>query len=550
MIDTLLILHLNDSHSRIFPFGPWTNDNKKLYPTVMRLAYITDSLKIIYPKHLFFHAGDFLSGDFPFNASVGRMDLKILKLLGIIAIALGNHEFDAGPDSLYNALNSENVYLLSANMDTTSHILKTKIKPYEIFNINSKKICVLGLTTTEFNDINPYQKPIKFKDPIQTAQIYQDTFNNLNCNLKIILSHLGDYLDTTLAKSTNYHLIIGGHSHTRIDTVWKVKNSNNDTTYIVQAYEHFKVVGKILWDLTNNKLIDYKLIDVLNSSNLSQYMIDTLNNIKSQIYLKFSNVYDDSITTIDSTISNAPDSIGCLDVPTGNLIADAMRFQTSSDLGVIETDVLVYPLYKGKITSDDIFQMMPYGFDHQNAYNSRIYKITIKGSDMYNVIGFAQFIRGQIPVVQVSGFRYQFIPNVPMEVSDISIDTSQIYKVAGSVYTLYVASLLTPNIIAVETTNLNVFQAVKNYILSLSNLNYHSECRVKYKTSSSNEKISKLPKFKIYKNTIIWQDKEKASIYNLDGRKIYELKENEIYKLRRGVYIIKSGKLSYKILIP
>ncbi len=431
MIDTLLILHLNDSHSRIFPFGPWTNDNKRFYPSVIRLAYITDSLKNLYPKHLFFHAGDYSSGDFPFNASVGRIDLKILKLLGVNAITLGNHEFDAGPDSLYNALLSENVYLLSANIDTTSHILKTRIKPYDIFNINSKKICVLGLTTTEFNDINPYQKPIKFKDPIQTAQIYQDTFNNLNCHLKIILSHLGAYLDTTLAKSTNYHLIIGGHSHTRIDTIWKFRNSNNDTTYVVQAYEHFKVVGKILWNLNNNKPIDYKLIDVLNSSNISQYMIDTLNNIKTQIYSKFGNIYDDSIKSIDKTISNSPDSIGCIDIPTGNLVADAMRFQTNSDLAVIETDVLVYPLYKGKITSDDIFQVMPYGFDNQNAYNSRIYKITIKGADIYNVIGFAQLIRGSIPIVQVSGFTYQFTPNVPMEVSDISIDTSQIYKVAG-----------------------------------------------------------------------------------------------------------------------
>ncbi len=550
MIDTLLILHLNDSHSRIFPFGPWANDNKRFYPSVIRLAYITDSLKNLYPKHLFFHAGDYSSGDFPFNASIGRIDLKILKLLGINAIALGNHEFDAGPDSLYSSLLDENIYLLSANMDTTSHPLKTRIKPYEIFNISSKKICVLGLTTKEFNDINPYQKPIKFKDPIQIAQIYQDTFNNLNCYLKIILSHLGAYLDTSLAKVTNYHLIIGGHSHTRIDTIWKVRNSNNDTTYIVQAYEHFKVVGKILWDLTNNKPIDYKLIDVLNSSNISQYMIDTLNNIKSQIYSKFSNVYDDSIKSLDNPISSSPDSIGCLDIPTGNLVADAMRFQTNADLAVIETDILVYPLYKGKVTSDDIFQVMPYGFDHQNAYNSRIYKITIKGSDIYNVLGFAQLIRGSIPIVQVSGFTYQFTPNVPMEVSDISIDTSQIYKLAGSIYTLYVSSLLTPNIISVETTNLNVFYALKNYILNSNNLNYHSECRIKYKTTNYDENY-KLPlKFEIQKNTIVWKDKRSASIYNISGRKIYNLRQNETYSLKSGIYIIKFGKQTYKLLIP
>ncbi|MEO0196332.1 MAG: metallophosphoesterase [candidate division WOR-3 bacterium] len=548
MIDTLLILHINDSHSRIFPFGPWVN-NERYYPSVIRLAYIVDSLRNLYPKNLFFHAGDFLSGDFPFNASVGRYDIKILKTLRVDAIALGNHEFDAGPDSLYNALSSENIYLLSANMDTTSHLLKTRIKPYEIFNINSKKICVLGLTTTEFNTINPYQQPIKFKDPLPIAQAYQDTFNNLNCNLKILLTHLGDYVDSNLAKQTKYNLIIGGHSHTKIDTLWKFLNANNETTYVVQAYEHFKVLGKILWDLTNNKPISYELIDVLNSPNISQYMVDTLNNIKSQIYAKFGNVYEDSVITLDSIITAWPDSAGCLDIPTGNLIADAMRYLTNSALAVIETDALVYPLYKGKITSDDVFQVMPYGFDYLNAYNSRIYKITIKGIDMYNILGFAQYIRGDKPIVQVSGFTYQFTPSVPMEVSDISIDTGQIYVVAGSVYTLYVSSLLSQNIISVETTNSNVFHALKSYLQILQNPIYHSECRVKYKQTSISETKPKL-KYKIVKNVLIWKDERMGKIYRIDGRKVYDLRKDGSYYLRSGIYIVKAGREKVKIVIP
>ncbi len=548
MIDTLLILHINDSHSRIFPFGPWQN-NQRQYPSVIRLAYIADSLRSLYPKNLFFHAGDFLSGDFPFNASVGRFDIKVLKTLNINAIALGNHEFDAGPDSLYNALLDENIFLLSANIDTTSHMLKTRIKPYEVFNINSKKICVLGLTTTEFNVINPYQYPIKFKDPIPVAQAYQDTFDNLNCNLKIVLSHLGDYIDSVLAKQTRYNLVIGGHSHTRIDTIWKFLNANNETTYVVQAYEHFKVLGKILWDLTNNKPINYELIDVISYQNISQYMLDTLNNIKASLYSKFGNVYEDSIITLDSMILSSPDSIHCLDIPTGNLIADAMRHMTNSDLAVIETDVLVYPLYKGKVTSDDIFQAMPYGFDYINAYNSRIYKIQIKGIDIYNILGFAQYIKGEDPVVQVSGFTYQFTPNVPMEISDISIDTGQVYFIAGSVYTLYVSSLLNGNIISVETTNLNVFHALKSYLQTLQNPYYHSECRIKYKQTSKFESKSKF-NYKISKNLLVWKDGRNGKIYSIDGRKVYELKKDKNYYLKSGIYIIKVGREISKVIIP
>lgn len=548
MIDSLLILHINDSHSKIFPFGPWEGNRRK-YPSVVRITYIVDSLRTLYPKSLFLHAGDFLSGDFPFNASVGKFDLRILKYMNVNAIALGNHEFDAGPDSLYNSLLNQDIYLLSANLDTTSHLLKTRIKPYEIFTINSKKVCILGLTTQEHNDINPYQKPIKFKDPIPVAIAYQDTFNNLNCHLKIVLSHLGDYIDTILARQTSYHLIVGGHSHTRIDTIWKIKNAINDTTYIVQAYEHFKAIGRILWDLNSNKPLSYELIDVLNSQNISQAMADTLNNIKMELYTKFPNVYDDSIRTLDSTISFLPDVQGCLDMPIGNLVADAMRIATSSNLAVIETDAFVYPLYKGKVTSDDIFQVMPYGYDYENAYNSRIYKLTVKGIEIYNVLGFAQFIRGSSPVVQVSGFSYQFLPNVPMEILDISIDTGQIYTLSGSVYTLYIASLLSQNIISVETTEINVFHAIKNYLQTLQNPYYHSECRVKYKNLSKLE-TSYNPKYRILKGMLIWQDDKEGKLYSINGRKIYNLNKNRTYKLKSGVYILKVGRNSLKIIIP
>jgi 2',3'-cyclic-nucleotide 2'-phosphodiesterase (5'-nucleotidase family) len=52
------------------------------------------------PNVLLQHASDVFHGDLYFNRYFGVPELQLMKELGFDAMAVGNHEFDFGPDAL------------------------------------------------------------------------------------------------------------------------------------------------------------------------------------------------------------------------------------------------------------------------------------------------------------------------------------------------------------------------------------------------------------------------------------------------------------------
>ncbi len=69
------------------------------------------------PNTLLLHAGDAFHGDLFFNRYFGVPELRLLAQLGVDAMAVGNHEFDFGPDVLAFVLsNVPGFPILSANL--------------------------------------------------------------------------------------------------------------------------------------------------------------------------------------------------------------------------------------------------------------------------------------------------------------------------------------------------------------------------------------------------------------------------------------------------
>jgi 5'-nucleotidase len=81
----------------------------------------------------------------------------------------------------------------------------------------------------------------KYLDPIQKANEHADNLKKEKCDLIICLSHLGYKYSTNrvsdlivASESNNIDLIIGGHTHTFLDTPVVVKNKKGDDVVIVQ----------------------------------------------------------------------------------------------------------------------------------------------------------------------------------------------------------------------------------------------------------------------------------------------------------------------------
>jgi len=140
----ITILHTNDVHSHIDPFGPddGRNANKG---GIARRGSLVDAIRKDNPNTLLLDAGDIFQGTPYFNYYGGELEFKLMSMLKYDAATIGNHDFDNGIDGLYAQLPNAKFDFVNANYDFSNTVLDTHIKPYKIFIKDGIKIGVFGL---------------------------------------------------------------------------------------------------------------------------------------------------------------------------------------------------------------------------------------------------------------------------------------------------------------------------------------------------------------------------------------------------------------------
>ncbi|MCK5401169.1 MAG: metallophosphatase [Flavobacteriaceae bacterium] len=261
----ITILHTNDVHSHIDPFGP--NDARNANKGgVARRASLIESIRNENPNTLLLDAGDIFQGTPYFNYYGGELEFKLMSMLKYDAATIGNHDFDNGIDGLFAQLPHAKFEFVSANYDFSNTIMDTHVKPYKIFNKNGIKIGVFGLgIELEGLVLKKLFKETKYIDPIEISQdITRVLKEDKNCDLIICLSHLGYHYrnepeiisDLKLAKATkNIDLIIGGHTHTFLPKPTIEKNIENKNVLVNQVGCYGLYLGKIdfYFDSKKNK---------------------------------------------------------------------------------------------------------------------------------------------------------------------------------------------------------------------------------------------------------------------------------------------------------
>ena len=238
----ITLLYTNDLHSRIDPFPK--NDPK--YPDkggFARRAALIKKIKSEEENVLVLDAGDVFQGTPYFNLYKGELEYKLLSKMGYDCITIGNHDFDLGIENISNQLPHASFELISANYNFTNTALEGKIKPYKIFNKSGIKIGVFGLGI-ELEGLvgKKLFEETKYFNPILVTKDMVNTLKKEEkCDLVICLSHLGfksdekKINDQILASETEgIDLIIGGHTHTFLDTPLEIKNKSSYPTRVTQ----------------------------------------------------------------------------------------------------------------------------------------------------------------------------------------------------------------------------------------------------------------------------------------------------------------------------
>jgi len=199
---TLHLLHLNDAHSRL--------------DDLAKVATLVEEIRAQVPEALLLHAGDQFLGTLYFTVHKGLADAEVLNLLGVSAMALGNHEFDEGPAGLARFADLVNFPLLCANCTVAGEpLLAGKIKPYAILEVGGEKVGVVGVITPDTAWASNPGPHVTFTDPVAAVRAAVADLSAQGITKIVVLSHLGWAKDVELAQSVpGVDIIVGGHSHT------------------------------------------------------------------------------------------------------------------------------------------------------------------------------------------------------------------------------------------------------------------------------------------------------------------------------------------------
>ena len=451
----ITLMHVNDSHSTLGTIGPRGSDLKGSLGGLARVATLVDWERLTNRNLVLLHAGDLFVGDMFFNKYFGVPELKALQLLGFDAMAVGNHEFDLTPAVLYQSLEAAfprgGFPLLSANThldDPAVQPLKKHIKPYIIKRIGSIKVGIFGLTTPSTNLLSqPSPAVIDYGVDVIAAQTVQE-LRQQGCHVVICLSHLGVQYDKMLAQGIpGITVIVGGHDHFLFRKPIEIKNPIGETTWIIQANAFYLNIGKMTLQVQNGKVqsMEYKMIDVDSKIPESplvaatvQVLIKGIENTYGQVFSKqvaYAKGYFEEVAT-DLTTS------GCKDTPIGNLVSDAYKAATGTEIAIAPGGSTAQPLYQGRLVASDFFRVVGYGFNTENGLGYRLATFKLTGGALLTGLeyGVSDFDGNYDEnLIQVAGVKYSYDPNgmpfnrvTSVRVNGVALDEARTYTVTAN----------------------------------------------------------------------------------------------------------------------
>lgn len=256
--DDLVIMHTNDVHGNIVP------EKTKYAGGLARRKVVIDSIRNKEEHSLLVDAGDDVQGFLYFTAFGGEVEYGGMNKLGYDIVTIGNHEFDNGLEALaknYKILKAEKI-CANYNFDKTP--LKGITKEYVIKKFDNKKIAFIGVGCQPEGMILPGNRiGMEYKDAAFVADSIATMLKSKGeADYVIVLSHIGYTTsrpnlpcDSILAlNSKDIDIIIGGHSHTRIDSKSNnhqslFKNKVGKTVLVAQTGSNGEYLGKITIDI-------------------------------------------------------------------------------------------------------------------------------------------------------------------------------------------------------------------------------------------------------------------------------------------------------------
>lgn len=283
------------------------------------------------------------------EGSGGEVNVKLLQDAGYEAVTLGNNEgLTYTIDELGKRYaNSTGFAVVCANMlmDETGK-KPAWLKNSTVIVKNGLRIGITGATA----DFRPFYKLLGWRSSDPLAELAKEVeMLKGNCDVVVVLSHLGLALDRRMAKEVEgIHLILGGHTHHLLEQPEQLNG-----TLICAAGKFGEYIGRI--EIRRNGedgTLHFDASVIPTAAFPEKTETDEL----IRAYRESAKLHlGRRITILDEPLEAASDR----ETPLPNLLAAGIRRWTGADIGLVNNGQLLGGLAIGEVTAGELHALCP-----------------------------------------------------------------------------------------------------------------------------------------------------------------------------------------------
>jgi 2',3'-cyclic-nucleotide 2'-phosphodiesterase/3'-nucleotidase len=383
------IVSVNDFHGYLMEYGD--------YPGMAKLVTVLKNEVKRHPNTIIVFGGDNYEGSPLSSFTQGAPVTDMMREVGVVASAIGNHEFYNGIVQIKKWAKDGKFVFLAANIFNKKTDQPVKwAQPYLIVKKAGIKIAFIGLATQEtpYTTKHKYVADLVFKDPAICAQHWIDYLKagkdpTGKPDVIIALTHIPSQQDLNTGKIIGSRELFSLCNNTRgLDAVISAHSHLIVSGYVnhipvIQAYSYGRAIGHLIIVLNKQG----KVVKIIPQVDL---IYKWKNKIKPDVvaqariirYVKLlpANMHE-VIGVATTTFYRHPSysRVGQLQLsPLGAWICEAMRQHFHTQIGMLNIGAVRDILPAGKITRLQVMRFYPF---QDNAVT-----LKISGASLYKML--------------------------------------------------------------------------------------------------------------------------------------------------------------------
>ena len=452
---TLHILHTNDLHSRIESINKYDSTcgaedeaEGKCFGGIARVAAkVAEMRKELEGQNvILLDAGDQFQGSLFYTTYKGKDTAEFMNAIGYDAMAVGNHEFDDGPEKLAEFIDMVKFPLVSGNLDVSqSNVLNGKINGTLVLEVGGEKIGIISALATDTPETSSPGPNVIFQDEAESLKADVEALTAEGVTKIIALPHTGFVKDKMLAAEVpGIDALVGGHSHTLFSNT--IEGAEKYPTMVgnvpvVSAYAYSKYLGHLVLtfdDEGNLKeasgepiLLDASVTPDPEILAKVTEMAKPLEEVRAKV-----------VAEAGATIDGGRETCRAVECEMGNLIAEAMLDRVKDQgvtIAIQNGGGVRASIDAGPVTMGEVLTVLPF----QNTLSTFEAKGSVVVAALENGLSQVEEGAGRFP--QVAGLKYTWDGAKPagervvsVEVMDggawAPIDAEKIYGVVTNNY--------------------------------------------------------------------------------------------------------------------